>query len=240
MNLAVNFLNSSSSASQINHIELARRNGTDFYANKRIGDPTNASEFSEIKIPHYYSRALGENKSFFSDARSSLGGPSCTTGFTRLPSDYSSCDDSHENQYPLGGCIPLWRLGLGILIVCNGYWFISRCYRSPWWVVGGIASMVSGVFLCCAPWGKVNCQTGQHYCRDYDTFHSLVNVSQKDLTTHSLCNTVSGMANVLSKDKQIAVIGALAEGSSIRSIERMTGVHRDTVMRLGVRVGQGR
>jgi IS1 family transposase len=47
------------------------------------------------------------------------------------------------------------------------------------------------------------------------------------------------MANVLPKDKQIAVIGALAEGSSIRSIERMTGIHRDTIMRLGVRVGQG-
>jgi len=47
------------------------------------------------------------------------------------------------------------------------------------------------------------------------------------------------MANVLSTDKQIAVIGALAEGSSIRSIERITGVHRDTIMRLGVRVGQG-
>jgi IS1 family transposase len=47
------------------------------------------------------------------------------------------------------------------------------------------------------------------------------------------------MANVLDKDKQIAVIGALVEGSSIRSIERLTGVHRDTIMRLGVRVGQG-
>ena len=47
------------------------------------------------------------------------------------------------------------------------------------------------------------------------------------------------MANVLNTDKQIAVISALAEGSSIRSIERITGVHRDTVMRLGVRVGQG-
>lgn len=47
------------------------------------------------------------------------------------------------------------------------------------------------------------------------------------------------MANVLNTDKQIAIIAALAEGSSIRSIERMTGVHRDTVMRLGVRVGQG-
>jgi len=69
-------------------------------------------------------------------------------------------------------------------------------------------------------------------------FNSVI-VSQKDLTTDSFCNTVSGMANVLSKDKQVAVIGALAEGSSIRSIERITGVHRDTIMRLGVRVGQG-
>jgi IS1 family transposase len=47
------------------------------------------------------------------------------------------------------------------------------------------------------------------------------------------------MANVLNIDKQIAIIAALAEGSSIRAIERMTDVHRDTIMRLGVRVGQG-
>jgi hypothetical protein len=38
------------------------------------------------------------------------------------------------------------------------------------------------------------------------------------------------MANALCKDKKIAVIGASAEGSSIRSIERITGVHRDTIM----------
>ena len=47
------------------------------------------------------------------------------------------------------------------------------------------------------------------------------------------------MANVLNTDKQIAIVGALAEGSSIRSIERITGVHRDTIMRLGVRIGKG-
>jgi hypothetical protein len=47
------------------------------------------------------------------------------------------------------------------------------------------------------------------------------------------------MANVLTKDKQISITAALAEGNSIRSIERMTGVHRDTIMRLGVRIGQG-
>ncbi len=46
------------------------------------------------------------------------------------------------------------------------------------------------------------------------------------------------MANILPKDKQITVIANLCEGSSIRAIERMTGIHRDTIMRLGVRVGE--
>ena len=48
------------------------------------------------------------------------------------------------------------------------------------------------------------------------------------------------MANVLSMDKKIAVVAALAEGSSIRSIERITGIYRNTIMKLGVKVGQGR
>jgi len=30
----------------------------------------------------------------------------------------------------------------------------------------------------------------------------------------------------------------LVEGNSIRSIERVTGIHRDTILRLGVRIGQ--
>src|SRR6266480_5344521 len=47
------------------------------------------------------------------------------------------------------------------------------------------------------------------------------------------------MPNILSKDKQIAIISALAEGSSMHAISRMTGVHRDTICRLGVRIGQG-
>lgn len=47
------------------------------------------------------------------------------------------------------------------------------------------------------------------------------------------------MANVLPIDKQITVVSSLCEGSSIRSIERITGIHRDTVMRLGVKIGQG-
>lgn len=43
--------------------------------------------------------------------------------------------------------------------------------------------------------------------------------------------------NRLSIEKQTQIIGALVEGNSIRSTERMTGVHRDTIMRLMVHVG---
>ena len=47
------------------------------------------------------------------------------------------------------------------------------------------------------------------------------------------------MANVLKREKQERVIAALVEGSSVRSTERMTGVHRDTIIRLMKRVGAG-
>lgn len=43
--------------------------------------------------------------------------------------------------------------------------------------------------------------------------------------------------NKLKTEKQTAAISALVEGCSIRSTERMTGIHRDTIMRLMVRVG---
>ena len=44
--------------------------------------------------------------------------------------------------------------------------------------------------------------------------------------------------NVLPFDKQVAIIAALTEGCSIRATERLTDTHRDTIMRLGLRVGQ--
>jgi IS1 family transposase len=46
------------------------------------------------------------------------------------------------------------------------------------------------------------------------------------------------MANILSNEKKSMAIAALVEGSSIRSVERMIGIHRDTIMRLGVNVGK--
>jgi IS1 family transposase len=44
--------------------------------------------------------------------------------------------------------------------------------------------------------------------------------------------------NILPFERQFQIISALVEGNSIRSTERMVGVHRDTIMRLLVRVGE--
>lgn len=43
----------------------------------------------------------------------------------------------------------------------------------------------------------------------------------------------------LRPEQRTQVIAALVEGNSIRSVERMFGIHRDTIMRLSVRVGNG-
>lgn len=97
----------------------------------------------------------------------------------------------------------------------------------------------------CLPWDWWRClHDGKEHSKEQG-FHCPITVTQKyHLTSHNYCNTLiaigrAHMANILNTDKQIAVISALAEGSSIRSIERITGVHRDTIMRLGVHVGNG-
>ena len=45
------------------------------------------------------------------------------------------------------------------------------------------------------------------------------------------------MANELKSETKAQVVSLLCEGTSIRAVERITGIHRDTVMRLGIRVG---
>jgi IS1 family transposase len=47
------------------------------------------------------------------------------------------------------------------------------------------------------------------------------------------------MANTLPKQKQLAVLSALVEGSSVRATARMTGVSIPTVLSIVVRVGEG-
>jgi IS1 family transposase len=45
--------------------------------------------------------------------------------------------------------------------------------------------------------------------------------------------------NRLPSDRRLQAVNCLVEGNSIRSTERLTGVHRDTIMRLLVEVGDG-
>ena len=49
----------------------------------------------------------------------------------------------------------------------------------------------------------------------------------------------STMANVLAADKQRMALQMLVEGNSLRSVSRLTGIHRTTVMNLLARFGDG-
>src|SRR6266446_3255554 len=52
-------------------------------------------------------------------------------------------------------------------------------------------------------------------------------------------SSIYAYMNQLSMDRQVQIVSALVEGNSIRSVERMTDIHRDTIMRLAVRIGEG-
>lgn len=47
------------------------------------------------------------------------------------------------------------------------------------------------------------------------------------------------MANRLKAEKKELIVKCLVDGMSVRAIERITGVHRDTIIRLMVRLGNG-
>jgi len=162
--------------------------------------------------------------------------------FVGLPTNENGCDASDDYQYPLRGFVPRWRFFLCIGMVISAFVFLDRL-RDRWWGLFLYFCLFwGGILLGLAPWGKANSR-GQHYCGDKGWFHFFVIVPQEHLlTSTNYWGTLISirdrpMANILSTDKQAGIIGALAEGSSIRSIERQTDVHRDTVMRLRVRIG---
>jgi hypothetical protein len=137
---------------------------------------------------------------------------------------------------------------VALAVTCLTVWVGADCLergnrRKGWTlIVIGIlfdALGFASVGIGCLPWNWWRCLHDGQQHSDNQQFHDGEIVPRKCLTSNRYWGTVMDMANVLNADKQIAVIGALAEGSSIRSIERITGVHRDTIMRLGVKVGQG-
>jgi IS1 family transposase len=160
--------------------------------------------------------------------------------------------ESNNNQQPcksLDFALYLYVvIGVGCGVLNFGGWMLV-IGRRKWRLLGWLALVVSSIALLTdlgtfafgrplAFW-RLRWLLGDDEHCDYQPLHRDQLYYRKCLTDYTLCTTVSGMANVLSADKQVAVIGALAEGSSIRSIERITGIHRDTIMRLGVKVGNG-
>ncbi|MGB9119048.1 MAG: hypothetical protein WCE73_00375, partial [Candidatus Angelobacter sp.] len=134
-------------------------------------------------------------------------------------------------------------LAVSIALGALGLILVIERWRVSGWCIFALALALDGTACAsgaigCLPWDWWRClHDGQQHSQNQQIHVNIV--PQKHLTSNNIWGTVIDMANILNTDKQIAVIGALAEGSSIRSIERITGVHRDTIMRLGVKVGKG-
>ena len=161
--------------------------------------------------------------------------------------------DSDASEHPCKYLYPplylyVLCLGVSVGLVSVGGW-LAGGRRGLWvrlgWFLGAIGVFSGGCVLSTLAFGTpfflwtLQWLEGKgHSDNCSGDYHGTI-VLQKYLDKLYSCSTVIDMANVLSKDKQIAVVSALAEGSSIRSIERMTGVNRNTIMTLGVRVGKG-
>ncbi len=135
----------------------------------------------------------------------------------------------------------------GLLLLAVAIWTIGdrkHRIRGELCMWGGWVFLILSFAAICLP-TYYNCDDYDNNSRtSSDLQHSNTVPHKYLLTSDNYWGTVIGigrtqMPNILPMEKKVAVISALAEGSSIRSIERITGVHRDTIMRLGVRVGNG-
>ncbi len=137
-----------------------------------------------------------------------------------------------------------WDLEFYVLLGLRGtrFWKIGLSWLDVIVMGSGLACLFScGILSDRSDGRKKNCQTENE---DLERSPHGNTVTQKLLTSPHYCNTLiiierSHVANILSIDKQVAIISVLAESSGIRQIERMKDVPRDTIMRLGVRVGRG-
>ena len=181
-----------------------------------------------------------QNDVFLHQRSSFLGRVSSLRGFLRLGRNSQKGQENSPSCRSVGPseeAIPTWRVPFGI-----GYVFLAMLGirfggdDATVKVCSFLCALLGGAFILN---GYVNCQSEYHREHEQVFQHNSYIVPHKHLTPYIYWGTVIDMANALNTDKRIAVIGALAEGSSIRSIERITGVHRDTIMRLGVKVGQG-
>lgn len=159
-----------------------------------------------------------------------------------LPENGSACCQSdNDADYPKNDCPNLsarkW-LALPLFLICAGIggisWGVFFAYinRRSWRAAWGLLAICAGSLTYIAGLNRIFVHefvtVPQQFCLTRDNYRGTVIAIRR-----------AQMSNILPMEKQTAIIGMLAEGSGIRQIERMTGVHRDTIMRLGVRIGQG-
>jgi IS1 family transposase len=203
-----------------------------------------AADFDGFHIyPLFHSGSL--NPSLFQSSLSRL------SRLPRLPSNRRQGEQKQQSSYSFRPCeeyVPPHRAILAALCLLAMLGCAYEGARSHGWVAGFYAFNVVALAFCVVEMvgdgHKYDCGNQRDTTQSNQPFqHDAIIVPQKYLDYGvflGYSNYIeAGMANVLNIDKKIAVIGALAEGSSIRSIERITGIHRDTIMRLGVKVGQG-
>jgi IS1 family transposase len=232
------------------------------YAEEKVSRPAHLVAFFGC---HYKPRAFGIKDSL-SVKRSGIRGLLGSSGLTpnQIEAD-ESANNSHDSCPHISSIEHIERIGLCLLFFALTMWlfFVKATRTSNGWHVLGIFLLGFICFLFtiefadsasafgCAGWRSIwtnaLCAYSYRYCRnaDQNQSHGGHTVPQKyPLTTDNYWGTVmcigrTQMANVLPRAKQVAVISALAEGSGIRQIERMTGINRNTIMNLGVRVGKG-
>src|ERR1700683_2493236 len=179
-------------------------------------------------------------------------------GLNGITNTDRSDSDQESGKYHISAKPPIgsgWRHGsrfaddYGFPCICGGWgmafililrgWLLQHrgSPRVGWSLVGlgvcfDLLATTSGC-IGCLPWDWSRCLHDDQERSQRQDFHNRNIVPRKTLTGNNNWGTVIDMANVLSAEKQTAIIAALAEGSSIRSIERLTGVPRDTIMRLG-------
>jgi IS1 family transposase len=157
-------------------------------------------------------------------------------------------DSSSTNENP--ACEVFCPESLPQVVFClfvAGFFLFCGCSLSKrgGWSYGVFACSLNILGLGFVLLTMISCnENGKQECEQGSESHNENTVSQKYLLTiPNYCITVlsiegTQMANILPTEKKVAIVSALAEGSGIRQIERMTGVHRDTIMRLGVKVGK--
>ena len=238
--LIVSFSDGGSRSPQVHDIKLPHEHGPGQYAIRFLG----IRKLLKVERPNVDFRPLSLDQRLLSNFHTPLR-CLCSLGarsglFPNGPARQSSYEYERPASRisPFNPCMGIRRFFIGAILVILSFGIVQ--YRDGrGWDIVSLILLLSG--LCVWTIGKEKCDS--EYRNPERSQHNPKIVQQKLLTFPRFRYTVIirglAMANVLNTDKQIAIISALSEGSSIRSIERMTGVHRDTIMRLGVKVGEG-